>query len=100
MPDFAQLFSITYYLLIIATIGMLQSTSVINLLITFELALLACSWNFIIYSLYIDDIRGQIFAIIILSVAGTESALGLAGLIAYSRLKGNILISSFIFLKS
>jgi len=100
MLNFYQLISISYYLILISIMGILQSKSVIQVLIAFELALLACSWNFMIYSLYCDDIAGQVFALIIISVAGAESALGLAALIGFSRLKGNIRVVSLTALKS
>lgn len=101
MVEFYQLLSIPFYLLLIAIWGIMNSSFVlITILVAFELALLACSFNFIVFSLYLDDIIGQIFAVIILSVAGVESALGLAILIAYSRIKGDIFFSSIIYLKS
>lgn len=96
-----QLFSISFYLFLIAIWGIINSSFVlITLLIAFELALLACSYNFIIFSIYLDDITGQVFALIILSVAGIESSLGLAILIAYSRIKGDIFFSSVTLLKT
>jgi NADH:ubiquinone oxidoreductase subunit K len=101
MPDFYQLSSISFYLIIIALWGIMQSSlSLISILIAFELGLLACCWNFIIFSLYVDDIGGQVFALIILCVAGAESALGLAAVVAYARLKGNILVKNMIDLKA
>lgn len=101
MSDFFSLSSISFYLIIIALWGIIQSAaSLINILIAIELALLACSWNFIIFSLYLDDITGLLFALIILSVAGAESALGLAGVVAYARIKGNILLRYLAALKA
>lgn len=64
--------------------------SFINLLISFELMVLGVSLNFIFFSLYLDDISGQIMALLILTVAGAESALGLAIVLAYFRFKGDL----------
>jgi len=100
MPDFYHLSSISLYLIIISLWGIIQSSlSLISVLIAIELALLACSWNFIVFSLYVDDVSGQLFALIILSVAGGESALGLAGVVSYARIKGNIILRYLTTLK-
>lgn len=98
--DLGQVLSISYYLILISLIGFLQSKSVIHTLISFELAFLACCWNFVVYSVYLDEISGQVFALIILCVAGCESALGLAAIIGFSRLKGDIRVASLRSLKA
>tara|TARA_R110001592_G_scaffold326921_1_gene607935 strand:- start:10692 stop:10898 length:207 start_codon:yes stop_codon:yes gene_type:complete len=58
-----------------------------------ELILLSINLNFIIFSIVLDDIVGQIFALFILTVAAAESAIGLAILVVYYRLKGVISIN-------
>jgi NADH:ubiquinone oxidoreductase subunit K len=101
MVDFLQLYTISFYLILIAIWGILfNHHSIITILIALELGLLGCSWNFIVFSVYLDDITGQVFAIVILSLAGSESALGLAILLAYSRIKGNILLKAATLLKA
>ena len=57
-----------------------------------ELMLLAINLNLVIFSNSIDDIIGQIFALLVLTVAASESAIGLAILVIYYRLRGNIFI--------
>ena len=57
-----------------------------------ELMLLAINLNFVIFSNSIDDIIGQLFALLVLTVAAAESAIGLAILVIYYRLRGNIFI--------
>lgn len=57
-----------------------------------ELMLLSLDLLFIGLSIYLDDILGQIFALIILTVAASEAAVGLALLVALERLKGTILV--------
>jgi len=99
MAGFIELSSITIYLILIVFWGLFTASSIISIFIYLELALLACGFNFIIYSLYVDDIAGQVFALIILSVTGSESALGLALLVTYSRLKGDILVPKLRRLK-
>jgi NADH-quinone oxidoreductase subunit K len=56
-----------------------------------ELMLLAVNMNFIIYSVYLDDIFGQVFALFVLTVAAAESAIGLAILVVYYRINGTIM---------
>jgi hypothetical protein len=55
-----------------------------------ELILLAVNLNFIVYSVYLDDLVGQVFALFILTVAAAESAIGLAILVVYYRVRGSI----------
>jgi NADH-quinone oxidoreductase subunit K len=48
-----------------------------------ELMLLSLNLNFIIFSIYLDDMYGQIFSLFVLTVAAAESAIGLAILVVY-----------------
>jgi NADH-quinone oxidoreductase subunit K len=57
-----------------------------------ELMLLAINLNFIIFSIYLDDLAGYVFVLFILTIAAAESAVGLAILKIYYRLKNNILM--------
>jgi NADH-quinone oxidoreductase subunit K len=58
-----------------------------------ELILLAVNLNFIIFSVYLNDIIGQAFGLFIITVAAAESAIGLAILVVYYRIKGIISIN-------
>lgn len=55
-----------------------------------ELLLLAVNLNFVAFSIYLDDIVGQIFIIFVLMIAAAESAIGLAILTVFYRLRGSI----------
>lgn len=57
-----------------------------------ELMLLAINLNFVVFSIYLDDITGYVFVLFILTIAAAESAIGLAILTIYYRLKNNIQI--------
>jgi len=72
----------------------------INILITLELILLSLNFNFVIFSCYLDDILGQIYCLMILTIAAAESSIGLALLIIYYRLRGGISIDLINLLKS
>lgn len=64
------------------------------MLLSIELIFLAVNFNFIIFSVYLDDITGQVFSIFILTVAASESAIGLAILVTYYRVKNTIAMES------
>ena len=61
--------------------------------------LLSINLNFIFFSIYLDDLIGQLFALYILTVAAAESAIGLAILVVYYRLRGIIAIDNISTLK-
>ena len=50
-----------------------------------ELLLLAVNYNFLFFSVYLDDIMGQVFSLFILTIGACESSIGLALLICYYR---------------
>jgi len=70
----------------------LNRKNILVILMSIELMLLAINLNFVIFSNSIDDIIGQLFALLVLTVAAAESAIGLAILVIYYRLRGNIFI--------
>lgn len=91
----------TLLLLFIGFIGaILIRRYFILTLISIELILLAININFIIYSVYLDDILGQVFSIVFLTLAASESVLGLALVIIFFRLKGGLSLDSIFFLKN
>lgn len=73
---------------------------IIVILLSLELILLSVDINFCIFSVFLDDLLGQIFALLILTVAAAESSIGLAILIIYYRLRGGISIDLISLLKS
>jgi NADH-quinone oxidoreductase subunit K len=74
--------------------------NVLIIIMCIELILLSVNLNFILFSVYLDDAYGQIFALFVLTVAAAESALGLAILIIYYRIRGNIFINKNALLKA
>jgi NADH-quinone oxidoreductase subunit K len=59
-----------------------------------ELLMLSANLNFIIFSVYLNDMYGQLFSLVILTVVAAESAIGLALIIIYYRTRGSILYSN------
>jgi NADH-quinone oxidoreductase subunit K len=72
---------------------------VIMLLVSLELMLLSINMNLFIFSAYLDDIFGQFFSLFVLTVAAAESAVGLAILLVYYRLRGTIMVNIINLLK-
>ena len=72
----------------------LNRKNIIVAIMCIELLLLAVNFNFIVFSIYLDDIFGSLFILFVLTVAASESALGLAILTVYYKLKNSILLDS------
>jgi len=80
-------------LFIIGMLGfVLNKKNILLMLISIEIMLLAITFLVLVNSLSFDDILGQTYAIYIISIAGGESAIGLAILVAFYRLRGSIAI--------
>ncbi len=87
-------------LFLIGTIGILfNRRNILIILMCIELILLSVNLNFIIFSVYLEDFVGIIFSLFILTVAASESAIGLAILILYNRVRGHIDITELATLK-
>lgn len=85
--------SITITLFLIGVLGLiLNRKNILITLMSLELMLLAINLNFVIFSIYLDDIVGYVFVLFILTIAAAESAIGLAILTIYYRLKNSIRI--------
>ena len=92
--------SVNIFLFIISSIGLiLNRKNVLITLMCIELILLSLNLNFLIFSIYLDDFYGQIFALFILTIAAAESAIGIALIIAYFRIKNNIFTDQKITLR-
>jgi len=85
--------SIVITLFLIGVLGLvLNRKNILITLMSIELMLLAINLNFVIFSIYLDDLTGYIFVLFILTIAAAESAIGLAILTIYYRLKNTIQI--------
>jgi NADH-quinone oxidoreductase subunit K len=87
-------FLVNFFLFCLGLFGIiLNRQSLIIILMSIELTLLSINLNFIIFSLYLDDVMGELFALLILTVAASESAIGLAIIIIFFRNRGTISIN-------
>jgi NADH-quinone oxidoreductase subunit K len=89
--------TLEHYLILSAlifTIGVtglfMNRKNVISILMSIELMLLSTNINFVAFSVYLNEISGQIFSILILTIAAAETSIGLAILVLYFRNKGTI----------
>ncbi|HEY8381674.1 MAG TPA: NADH-quinone oxidoreductase subunit NuoK [Microvirga sp.] len=70
----------------------LNRKNVIVILMSIELILLAVNINMVAFSTHLGDIVGQVFALLILTVAAAEAAIGLAILVVFFRNRGSIAV--------
>jgi NADH-quinone oxidoreductase subunit K len=85
----------------IGLVGFLANRkNILLLLLALEIMLLAVNINFVVFSVFLDDLLGQVFTLIVLTVAAAESALGLAILIVYYRVRGGIALDTVQTLRS
>ena len=80
-------------LLVLGVFGIfLNRKNVIVILMSIELILLAVNLNLVAFSFYLNDLTGQIFALLVLTVAAAEAAIGLAILVVFYRNRGSIAV--------
>ncbi len=88
---------------ILFTLGLfgifLNRKNVIIILMSIELMLLAVNINLIAFSMHLNDLVGQIFALFVLTVAAAEAAIGLAILVVYYRNRGSIAVEDISMMK-
>jgi NADH-quinone oxidoreductase subunit K len=77
----------------------LNRKNVIIILMSIELLLLAVNINLVAFSHFLGDMVGQIFTMIILTVAAAEAAIGLAILVVYFRNRGSIAVEDINVMK-
>ena len=88
---------------IIFTIGVigifLNRKNIIVILMSIELILLAVNINLVSFSIFLNNLIGQVFTVFILTVAAAEAAIGLAILVVFYRNRGSISVEDIDALK-
>jgi NADH-quinone oxidoreductase subunit K len=88
---------------VIFTLGVfgifLNRKNVIVILMSVELILLAVNLNLVAFSAFLNDLTGQIFALLVLTVAAAEAAIGLAILVVFYRNRGSIAVEDINMMK-
>jgi NADH-quinone oxidoreductase subunit K len=77
----------------------LNRKNVIIILMSIELMLLAVNINLVAFSVHLQDLVGQVFAVFVLTVAAAEAAIGLAILVVYFRNRGSIEVEDINMMK-
>ena len=77
----------------------LNRKNVIIILMSIELILLAITINLVAFSFHLGDLVGQVFALLVLTVAAGEAAIGLAFLVVYFRNRGSIAVEDIHMMK-
>ncbi len=97
---------LTNYLIVAAmlfTLGVagiiLNRKNIIVILMSVELILLAVNLNLVAFSAFLGDLTGQVFALLVLTVAAAESAIGLAILVVFYRNRGSIAVEDINLMK-
>ncbi len=88
---------------ILFTIGVfgifINRKNVIVILMSVELLLLAVNINLVAFSAFLGDLVGQVYALIVLTVAAAEASIGLAILVAFYRNRGSIAVEDVNMMK-
>ena len=77
----------------------LNRKNVIIILMSIELMLLAVNINLVAFSSFLGDLTGQVYALVVLTVAAAEAAIGLAILVVYFRNRGTIAVEDLNIMK-
>jgi NADH-quinone oxidoreductase subunit K len=84
----------------LGTLGIfINRKNIIVILMSIELILLSVNINLVAFSTHLGDLVGQVYALIVLTVAAAEAAIGLAVLVAYYRNRGSIAVEDVSLMK-
>ena len=87
-------------LFVLGVLGIfLNRKNIIVILMAIELILLSVNLNLVAFSVFSGTIAGQIFAMLVLTVAAAEAAVGLAILVVYFRNRGDIAVENVDLMK-
>ena len=85
---------------VIGIVGIfLNRKNVIIILMSIELILLSVNINLVSFSIYLQNLVGQVFTMFILTVAAAEAAVGLAIIVIYYKNRGSINVEQIDSLK-
>jgi NADH-quinone oxidoreductase subunit K len=77
----------------------LNRKNIITILMSIELMLLSVNINLVAFSVQLGDLAGQVLALLVLTVAAAEAAIGLAILVVYFRNRATIDVDDIRSLK-
>jgi len=93
-------FILSFILFFIGLMGLfLTKRHIILLLLSIELIFLSINYNFLLFSVFLDDIIGQFFALCVITIAAAESSIGLSILVIFYKLRVGISLDIINYLK-
>jgi len=93
-------FLLSFVILFIGFIGLfLTRRHIIILLLSIELIFLSINYNFLLFSVFLDDVVGQFFALCVITIAAAESSIGLSILVIFYKFLGGISLDLINYLK-
>nr|YP_010726687.1 NADH dehydrogenase subunit 4L [Cystoclonium purpureum f. stellatum]WDY85174.1 NADH dehydrogenase subunit 4L [Cystoclonium purpureum f. stellatum] len=100
MTNIFNYMNIATLLFLVSILGIfLNQKNILVMLMSLEMMFLAVSFNLIFFSIHLDDVIGQIFSLLILTVAASESSIGLAILVIYYRIRNTITVELMNLMK-
>ena len=100
MIDLNNYLALAAIIFVIGIFGVfLNKKNIIIILMSIELMLLSVNINLVAFSSFMNDITGQMFSLLVLTVAAAEAAIGLAILVIFYRNKGSISVDDINLLK-
>ncbi|MBW8618704.1 MAG: NADH-quinone oxidoreductase subunit NuoK [Hyphomicrobiales bacterium] len=100
MIGLSQYLTVSAILFTLGVLGIfINRKNVIVILMSIELILLSVNINLVAFSSYGGNLIGQVFALLILTVAAAEAAIGLAILVVFYRNRGSIAVEDINTMK-
>jgi len=98
--DLSHYLAVSAALFTIGVVGIfVNRKNIIVILMAIELILLSVNINLVAFSVFSGTIEGQIFAMLVLTVAAAEAAVGLAILVVYFRNRRDISVENVDLMK-
>jgi NADH-quinone oxidoreductase subunit K len=100
MPNLALYLALSGILFAIGVVGVIYKRNAIGMFMCIELMLNSVNLTFVAFAHYFNDVTGQLFVFIVMSVAAAEAAVGLGIIIAFFRNRVSIDVDDASILKN
>jgi len=100
MPNLALYLALSGILFAIGVVGVIYKRNAIGMFMCIELMLNSVNLTFVAFAHYFNDVTGQLFVFIVMSVAAAEAAVGLGIIIAFFRNKVSVDVDDASLMKN
>jgi NADH-quinone oxidoreductase subunit K len=100
MAELGLYLSLSGILFAIGVVGVIYKRNAIGMFMCIELMLNAVNLSFVAFSRHFNDVNGQLFVFIVMSVAAAEAAVGLGIIIAFFRNKVSVDVDDASMMKN